>query len=78
MAEPVRRETDDEKRRRELAASEKYAAQVARDPEMTRRIEEIRARMAAGDFDENNVIPYETMQEMIRRLGGKAPKRPES
>lgn len=78
MAQPMRRESNEERRQRHLAASRAYAAQVARDPEMTRRIEEVRAKMAAGDFDENNVIPYETMLEMIRRLGGEPPERPKA
>lgn len=78
MAQPMRRETDDEKRRRELAASLEYAAKVARDPEMTRRIAETRAEIAANGFDERQRIPYEKMLEMIRRLGGKPPQRPAS
>jgi uncharacterized protein YciW len=69
------RESDNERRQRQLAASREYAAQVANDPEMTRRIAEEHARIAANGFDERDIIPYE---EMLRHLRGKPPKRPES
>jgi hypothetical protein len=75
VAQPMRRETDDQRRRRELADSLEYAARVARDPEIARRIAEDRAQMAAGGFDPADEIRYE---DVLKRLRGEPPTRPES
>jgi len=74
VVQPMRRETDDQRRQRHLADSLEYAAKVARDPVMTRRIAETRAEIAANGFDERELIPYEKVQEMIRRLSGESPE----
>lgn len=68
MAQPMRHETDDECRRRELADSLEYAARVARDPEIARRVAEARAAIAAGDLNEADFIDYEELLERIRVL----------
>jgi hypothetical protein len=60
------RETDAEKRRRELADSLEYAAGTLRDPAIIRREAELSAEMAAGGLDESDLIPYEEMIAPLR------------
>ena len=54
MAGSIRHESGGPRRQRELADSLDFAAQVAQDPVMARRVEEARARIAAGDVYEIN------------------------
>jgi hypothetical protein len=74
----MRWETDGQRRRRLLADSLEYAARAARDPKVAARIAHARAELAAGGFDERDLIPYEKIQEMLRRLRGQPPERPRS
>lgn len=71
MAEPIRLERDDTRRRRELAESLAYAARAARDPELERRLAEAQAALTAGEADDTDLIDYEALLERIR--GRRAP-----
>lgn len=68
MAGAVRHESEYQRRQRELADSLEYAAHVARDPEMAKRVQETRARIAAGDVDETNLLSYEELVGRIDEL----------
>ncbi len=58
MASSVRYEREGQRRRRELTDSLEFGARVARDPVMARRVEDARARIAAGDVDEDDLVSY--------------------
>lgn len=68
VAQPMRSESDDDRRARELAASREYAERSANDPVLNARIAEWNAAMAAGEIDESNLIPHEWLLDRIREL----------
>jgi hypothetical protein len=68
MASSMQHESEVQRRQRELADSLDLAAKVARDPGMARRVEEARARIAAGDVDEANLVSYEELVGRIDEL----------
>jgi hypothetical protein len=68
MVGPIQHESDGQRRQWELADSLEFAAQVARDPVMARRVEEARARIVAGDVDEANLLSYEGLVGRIDEL----------
>ena len=61
MASSIQHESEGQRRQRELADSLEFAAQVARDPAIACRVEEARAKIAAGDVDEANLVSYEEL-----------------
>jgi hypothetical protein len=68
MASSIQHESEGQRRQGELADSLELAARVTRDPVMAPRVEEARARIAAGDVDEANLVTYEELVGRIDEL----------
>lgn len=68
MASSMQHESEVQGRQRELADSLDFAAKVARDPVMVRRVGEAKARIAAGDVDDANLVRYEDLMGRIDEL----------
>ena len=66
MASSVPYESEGQRRRRELTDSLELA--VRSDPVMARRVEDARARIAAGDVDEDDLVSYEELSGRIDEL----------